>query len=333
MMPVRFFPISFLSMKPLTPPCTGFEWVRFILKRVLLTAHLAGAASALSAAEAQSFPAPEEAVSALLAAAKTKDTSTMRALFGPAWEDLENPDRVQSTNELNAFVASFHQTNRLARLSDTEYVLEVGSDLWPFPVPIVKKNDRWFFDGELGKEELLARRIGQNELATLEIVRAYVDAQREYASKDRDNDEVLEYAQRVSSSSGKTDGLYWAPELNGEVSPLGPLVGDAQAEGYFSLPPGEPASPKPFHGYFFKILVSQGQSAPGGKHDFIINGNMIAGHALVAWPAEHNVTGVMTFIVNQQGRVYQKDLGKETAQTVETMRAYNPDSSWEISPD
>jgi hypothetical protein len=282
------------------------------------------------------FATPEEAVSALIAATSARDNSALHALFGPKGAELENPDRVQSTNELDTFTEAFRETNRLARLSEKDYVLEVGKDLWPFPVPIVKKDNRWFFDTEAGKDELLSRRIGQNELFTLEIARAYVDAQRQYASQDRDGDRVLEYAQRISSSDGKTDGLYWPLEVNGQESPLGPLVGDAQAEGYFTKKEnGSDAStaPQPFHGYLFKILPRQGTHAPGGKHEFIVNENMILGFALVAWPAEYRQSGVMTFIVNQQGRVYEKDLGEKTAEIVKEMNTYDPDDSWQLSPD
>ncbi|HEV8541011.1 MAG TPA: DUF2950 domain-containing protein [Verrucomicrobiae bacterium] len=295
---------------------------------------LLGLALSVPAAEiGKTFETPEQAVSALIAATRTQDNDALHALFGPEGDDLENPDRVQSTNELSAFTAAYNQTNRLARLSDTEYVLEVGADLWPFPVPLEKKDGRWFFDTETGKDELLGRRIGQNELSTLEVMRNYVDAQREYATKDRDGDEVLEYAQRIASSPGQTDGLYWAPELNGELSPLGPLVAEAQGEGYFTTPAVSGGAPQPFHGYLFKILTGQGGHAPGGKYDFIVNGNMILGFALIAWPAEYGTSGVMTFIVNQQGRVYQKDLGSKTAKTVEKMHAYDPDPSWQVSPD
>jgi hypothetical protein len=209
----------------------------------------------------------------------------------------------------------------------------VGADYWPFPVPIINRNGRWLFDTEAGKEELLRRRIGQNELSTLAVMRAYVDAQREYASKDRDGDEVLEYAQKITSSPGKTDGLYWPEELNGELSPLGPWVAEAQTEGYFADPSAPQEGPQAFHGYYFRILTRQGSHAPGGKYDYIINGNMILGFALVGWPADYGDSGIMTFIVNQQGRVYQKDLGKNTAKIVKKMQAYDPDPSWQISSD
>ena len=171
-----------------------------------------------------------------MAAAQPQDTNALRVIFGPAAEDLENPDRVQATNDLNEFVSAFNQTNRIVRESDSKCVLEMGNDFWPFPVPLVKQDGHWFFDTAAGKEELLNRRIGRNERLTLQSVRAYVEAQREYAAKDRDGDEVLEYAQKLMSTPGTKDGLYWPPDLDGEISPLGPLVAQAQAQGYSENP-------------------------------------------------------------------------------------------------
>jgi hypothetical protein len=209
--------------------------------------------------------------------------------------------------------------------------LEVGPDGWPFPVPIVKNGSSWFFDTAAGKEELLNRRIGRNELDVLKAMRAYVEAQREYASKDRNGDEVLQYAQRLASSPGKKDGLYWPLDLDGEMSPLGPLVAEAQTEGYHPQVKGQEQTRAPFHGYYFKILTQQGSNAPGGKYSYIINGRMIAGFALIAWPAEYGTSGVMTFIVNQQGRVYQRDLGDKTDELAPTMNTYDPGTGWALS--
>jgi hypothetical protein len=212
-------------------------------------------------------------------------------------------------------------------------VLEVGTNSWPFPIPIVRQNGRWLFDTKAGEEELLNRRIGKNELATLQVMRGYVEAQREYASRDRDGDEVLEYAQKLRSSPGMKDGLYWSPDLDGEISPFGPFVAYAQGKGYGLASTSEDEVPGPFHGYYFKILTRQGKHAPGGKYDYIINGNMIGGFALVAWPASYEDSGVMTFIVSQQGVVYQKDLGAKTSKLASALKAYDPDSSWVRSPD
>jgi hypothetical protein len=308
---------------------------RFILSiagRTLFLALLVSVSLAISAAETgKSFATPEEAVRALVAAASAQDTNALRVIFGPAAEDLVNPDRVQATNDLREFVSAFDQSHRVVHESDFKCILEIGDDPWPFPVPLVKQGGLWLFDTEAGKDELLTRRIGRNERLTLQSVRAYVQAQREYAMKDRDDDEVLEYARRFLSSPGKKDGLYWPSDLDGEVSPLGPLVADAQAQGYKRSPREKGAEPEPFHGYFFKILTRQGKSAPLGKYNYIINGKMIAGFALVAWPAEYGESGIMTFIVNQQGRVYQKDFGPKTERIASAMTEYNPDKTWTIS--
>jgi hypothetical protein len=288
-----------------------------------------------TAKTARKFPSPEEAVAALRLATINADANALRDILGPASEDLQNPDRIQATNELKTFSAALIQTNHLVHLSDQLVVLEVGDDLWPFPVPIARKDGGWFFDTDTGKDELLNRRIGKNELAILRVMRAYVDAQREYASSDHDGDGILEYAQRLVGSVGKEDGLYWPPDLNGQLSPLGPLVAYAQPEGYsLELRDEETEVERgPYHGYYFKILMRQGKHAPGGKYDYVINGNMIAGFALIAWPAEYGTSGVMTFIVNQQSRVYQKDLGPKTSKLAGKMDAYDPAPSWTLSPD
>jgi hypothetical protein len=292
------------------------------------------ASSAARAADAEkTFASPEEAVASLAKAVKAKDAEALRAIFGPAIADIENPDRVQATNEFANFAAALEAKHDLVHESATKCVLEIGTNAWPFPVPIVQADGHWFFDTAAGTEELLNRRIGKNELAALEATRAYVAAQREYASRDRDGDEVLEYAQRLSSSPGSKDGLYWPPELDGEISPLGPLVAEAQAAGYQMVTKAGTGERKPFHGYYFRILPKQGKHAPGGKYDYTINGNMIGGFALVAWPAEYRESGVMTFIVNQQGCVYQKDLGPKTGKLAPGMKAYDPDPSWKASRD
>jgi hypothetical protein len=286
---------------------------------------------ALNAADiGKTFATPEEAVNALVAAASAKDTNALHDIFGPATADIANPDRVQAANELEAFATALNQTNRIVHESDSKCVLEVGEKSWPFPIPVVKKDGQWFFDTEAGKDEILNRRIGENELATLQVVRGYVEAQREYATKDRDGKEVLKFAQKIISSPGLKEELYWPPELDGEISPLGPLAADAAAEGYGTNPGTER---QPFHGYYFKVLKRQGKNPPGGKYDYVINGNMIAGFALVAWPAEYGESGIMTFIVNQQGRVYQKDLGPQTAKAAGAMAAYDPDKTWAVSAD
>jgi hypothetical protein len=289
--------------------------------------------STLGAGAAKTFATPDEAANAFTAAVKSLNANNLRSILGPDSEDLENPDRVQATNEFRAVAEAIDERTRLVRESETNYVLELGTNSWPFPIPIVQRDGRWFFDTVAGKEELLNRRIGKNELQVLKAMRTYVEAQREYASRDRNGDGVLEYAQRINSSPGKTDGLYWPPDLNGELSPLGPQVAAAQSLGYFGDLPDPDAGPEPFYGYFFKILTRQGKNAPGGKRTYVIKGKMTGGFALVAWPADYSDSGVMTFIVNQDGKVYQKDLGPKTPKVASNTKEYDPDSSWTLTTD
>jgi len=288
---------------------------------------------AVESGMAKPFNSPAEAVTALAEAVHTTNRVAFTALFGPETERLVNPDTVQGAQELAEFAAAFNATNRLVRDSDVRMILEVGNNGWPFPIPLIKTAAGWQFDTAAGTDEILNRRIGRNELDVLRIMRAYVEAQREYAGRDRDGDGVLEYAQKIASSPGRMDGLFWPPELNGEISPLGPLFVQAQSEGYFHEQSATNAQPQPFHGYLFKILTRQGKSAPGGRYDYIINGNMIGGFALLAWPAEYGDSGVMTFIVNQQGRVYQRNLGPYTARLVRNIVIYDPDQSWQETDD
>lgn len=284
-----------------------------------------------AAASGKVFARPEDAVAELRMVTATADPEALKLLFGAAAEDLQNPDRVQATNDLETFHAALVATNHLERVSDRNIVLEVGPDSSPFPIPLIKEGDGWHFDAAAGKEELINRRIGRNELDVLKAMRAYVDAQREYASADRDGSGVLKYAQKIRSSPGKTDGLYWPTELNGVESPLGPLMAEAQKARYFIGQADQNTQPQPFHGYYFKILARQAKHAPGGKYDYVINGNMIGGFAMVAWPAEYGDSGIMTFIVNQQGRVYQKDLGEQTSKVASKMTEYDPDGTWKLS--
>jgi hypothetical protein len=201
-------------------------------------------------------------------------------------------------------------------------VLYVGDDDFPFPIPLVPAGPRWVWDTDAGDDELLTRRIGRNELSVIQVCQAYVDAQREYYSRRTG---LLEYAQRLESTTGKQDGLYWPMRPGEPQSPLGPLVAQARAAGY-PLPPR--GGPVPYHGYFYRILFAQGPDAPGGAYDYVVRGHMIGGFALVAYPAAYGVSGIVTFIVNQDGVVYQKDLGPKTAQVANAMKAYNPDRTW-----
>jgi hypothetical protein len=278
----------------------------------------------------QQFESPEAALAALTSAARDKDTNAVHAIFGPAGHELVSPDVVQASEGFNLFVKHLSEKAKLVRESDASEILEIGADGWPFPIPLVKNSDgKWFFDTAAGKEEILNRRIGADELGAIDVCHAYVSAQQEYASKDRNNDDVLEYAQNLFSTPGTHDGLYWpARAVTDEVSPLGPLIAQARDEGYHHRTGLLTDDQTPYHGYYFRILTRQGKNAPGGKYDYIINGRMIAGFALIAWPAEWGNTGVMTFIVNQQGKVYQKNLGAETASKAKHITTYNPDATW-----
>jgi hypothetical protein len=297
--------------------------------RVCLTAVfplcLAAATWAQGAAP-KAFDSPAEAAKAFAAAAKDGSTTALLELFGSEAEDILASGDNQMDEIAMEKLANAVREKVSLKTGDTTAVVLLGLGSWPLPVPLAKKDARWVFDAAAGREEILNRRIGQNELNAIKLCRAYVAAQKEYVSEDRDGDMVAEYAQRVRSTPGTRDGLFWPTDGSETPSPLGPLAAEAKAEGYEKQGDG----PQPYHGYFFRILPGQGASAPGGKHGYVINGNMIAGFALVAYPAEFGNSGVMTFIVNQQGRVYEKSLGEETAKAAAALTEYNPDSSWTV---
>ena len=278
----------------------------------------------------QHFASPQDAANALVTAARDNDTNAIHQIFGPEGRQLVSPDAVQAAESYNRFVKRLTEKTQIVTNSDSSISLLIGSDAWPFPIPLVKDNSsgQWFFDTVAGRQEILNRRIGMNELGAIDVARAYVQAQHEYASQDRMGDGVLAYAQFLRSTPGKQDGLFWPAEPGEPLSPLGPLVADARLEGYRHTATILNEQLAPYHGYYFKILTRQGKHAAGGKFDYIINGRMIAGFALVAWPAEWGNTGVMTFIVNQQGTVYQRNLGPKTAKIASRMTVFDPDEKW-----
>ena len=276
----------------------------------------------------RAFANPEEAVDALIHAVKSENKEEMLAIFGPDSDELvSSGDDVADRSGRALFTQAFEERNRIKKEEDSA-VLYVGEDDWPLPIPIVKKHNQWKFDTEAGKDEMLSRRIGRNELDVIEVVQAYVDAQREYARKDRDGDAVAEYAQKIRSDEGKRNGLYWDIDSGEAPSPLGPLAAKAAKEGYQRQAAGE--EPKPYHGYLYKILTGQGKNAPGGELDYVVKGNMLFGFGLVAYPAEYGASGIMTFAVNHQGVVYEKDLMEGTSKAVARMTKYDPDSTWNI---
>lgn len=300
--------------------------------QTFITITFSALPACLWAAGEQHFPSAEAAVSTLTNAAKNRDTNAIHAIFGPEGQTLVNPDVVQASEGFNRFVNRLNEKTKLVPQSPTKDILETGNEGWPFAIPLVKDDSgQWYFDVAAGREEILNRRIGVDEIGAINVCRAYVDAQREYASRDRMGDGVLAYAQHLRSTKGTHDGLYW-PVTNSteELSPFGPLIAEARGEGYHHHTGmmTEDIPQTPYHGYYFKILTRQSSHAPGGKYDYIINGRMIAGFALVAWPAEWDNTGIMTFIVNQQGRIYQKNLGPKTASIASRMTTYDPDKSW-----
>jgi hypothetical protein len=277
-------------------------------------------------AQQKTFKNPEEAVKSMIDALKAHDTKELLAIFGAAAKDLiSSGDEVADRTTRERFVKDYEETNKLLRETDRKMTLIVGKEEWPFPIPIVKVGENWRFDTKAGKEELLNRQIGRNELNTIQVCLAIVDAQREYALRNRGSG-LYEYAQRFVSTEGKKDGLYWKAKEGEEQSPLGPLAARAVMEGYS----GKKSAGKavPYHGYIYKMLKAQGKNAAGGAYDYVVNGKMIGGFALVAYPAEYGVSGVMTFIVNHDGVVYQKDLGRNTEKIASAMKKFDPDKTW-----
>jgi hypothetical protein len=285
----------------------------------------------LLAAGEERFSTPQAAVDALKAAVEVRDTNALHAIFGPTAHSLVSADVVEAAAEREMFMHRVKEKVNLVAASDSKQQLRLGADGWPFPIPLVKQDGLWRFDIAAGKEEILNRRIGANELGAIQVCRAYVQAQREYASVDRTGNGVLKYAQHLRSTPGAHDGLYWSTRTGDELSPLGPLVAQARDEGYRHETKILTDTPSPYHGYFFRILTRQGKHAPGGNYNYLINGQMIAGFALVAWPAEWGNTGVMTLIVNQQGKVYQKNLGPKTPSIARAMTTYDPDNTWTLA--
>ncbi len=281
-------------------------------------------------AKQETFASPEEAVKAMIYAVKSDNQEQLIAVFGPiAKQVLSSGDPVEDREVRERFLNAYDAKNTLISEGDTIVVLQVGTEGWPFPIPLVKKNQGWFFDTKKGREELSNRRIGRNELSTIQTCLAYVDAQREYAAHDRDRDGLLEYAQKFISLPGKKDGLFWETKPGEEESPFGNLFARATREGYKKTD----SKPIPYHGYFFKILKAQGKNSPGGAYDYLVKGRMVGGFAMVAYPANYGVSGVMTFVVNHDGIVYEKNLGKDTVKIARTIKRYDPDKTWKRATD
>jgi hypothetical protein len=289
---------------------------------------LARAQAALDLTQQRHFSSPDEALKALTLATKAGDRSAVDAIFGPDVKDLLSGDPKQDAIEFASFAKSLGQFAQWVHKADDRYVLDIGDQNWPLPIPLVRKDGAWYFDTIAGKEEVLNRRIGEDELNAIGVCRAYVEAQREYASEDRDGTGTFKYAQKIRSTPGAKDGLYWPVVPGDDPSPFGPLVAEAHAEGYG----GKTAegAPQPYKGYLFRIIKAQGPSAPGGAYNYVINDNMIAGFAMVAFPAHWGESGVMTFIVNQWGKVYECNLGAQSEEIAGAIETFDPNTDWTL---
>ncbi|HEX5135663.1 MAG TPA: DUF2950 domain-containing protein [Planctomycetota bacterium] len=292
-----------------------------------IAAVLALLAAACASKKQPGFENADEAARQLVQALRENDVKRAEEILGPGSEDLLNSgDEVADRNGRQKFVELYDEKHRLEQDAPDRCTLCVGEIDWPLPMPIIRSGDVWVFDTAAGADELINRRIGRNELGTIQVCLAYCDAQREYFEADRNGDGVLEYAQKIKSSEGKQDGLFW-PAAEGEPqSPLGDLAAQAVKEGYGGNDPD--SGPHPYHGYFYRILTGQGSHAQGGAFSYVAGGHMIGGFALVAYPAEYGNSGVMSFIVDHDGAVFQKDLGDDTDKIAEAMKSFDPDPTW-----
>jgi hypothetical protein len=273
--------------------------------------------------EQTTFASADEAVSGLVEAVRSGDEEAIVKVLGPSGRDIASSgDPVADKARRTRFLEAFNQRHQVQQEDSAKAVLTVGEDEFPFPIPIVSQDGKWYWDTDQGLDEILTRRIGENELATIDVMRGYVAAQYEFAAEDRDG-KGAQYARRLMSQEGKRDGLYWPASTGEDESPIGPLIAEAQSKGYSGTGTGSA-----YNGYVFRMLYGQGKSAEDGARDYILNGRMIGGFALVATPAEYENSGVMTFIVNQDGVIYEKDLGPETRARAAEIRLFNPDATW-----
>ncbi len=304
-----------------------------VIMALLLSAFLMpdGADAASSRKSRQkTFLSPEEGITALIEGMRTNDVKALSAILGPDGKQLfSSGDAAADQADREAFITSYQEKNRLERIGDTKVMLHTGNNDWIFPIPIVQKGQTWHFDTKAGREEILNRRIGRNELSAVQVCLAYVDAQKEYALGDHDRDGYFEYAQQFVSDPGVHNGLYWETRTDEKPSPLGPAIARASQKGNKKLNAAAP--PLPYYGYYYKILKAQGKNAPGGAYNYIANGRMIGGYALVAYPANYGHSGIMTFIVAMDGIVYEKNLGKNSARAAEAMTLFDPDKAWKMT--
>jgi len=301
--------------------------------RILLPVAVAvlWSAPCLAAADGkpENFASPEQAATALVTAARDDDAHALLRIYGAAGRDIvSSGDKVADREAHAAFAGRYGERNVLRRDTSDHATLVIGNEAWPFPIPLVRRGRTWHFDARAGAEEILDRRIGRDELNAIEVCRSYVQAQRDYAADLPAASTPAEYARKIVSSPGQHDGLYWPVQPGEKESPIGPQMASARAEGYAAE--ANPAHPAPYHGYYYKILTRQGPGAPGGARDYIVDGHMTGGFALLAFPAKYGDSGVTSFIVNQDGLVFQKDLGPATASLAPAMTAFDPDLSWKL---
>jgi len=304
-----------------TPVVLPILWVIFVLglgRPLIVRAQEPGQ---------KTFASVNEAADALAAAIQNHDDAAMLAILGPSGKDLiSSGDTVADKKKQDTFVANYHALHQFAEAGDGRTFLYIGPNNWPTPIPLQKNGSQWYFDTNYGKQEILYRRIGADELNVIGVCSAIVGAQRDYYAALHDGASEHQYAQRFRSTPGTQDGLYWEVKSGATQSPLGPLVAQAALEGYEHHATGQP---HPFHGYVYRLLTGQGANAPGGARSYIVDGKMTGGFAVVAYPVSYRDSGVMTFIVDQDGQVYQKDLGPNTAQIAQAMTAYDPDATWQ----
>jgi len=313
--------------------------------RLLIIAMLAGAWNVLSAdlsaappngtqtkpvVAQRLFASPDEAVKALQAATEGKDKVALNEIFGSEVKELLTGDEVQDAHNAQKFAAAMAEGYTLVKDGDDTMTIEVGTKKWPLPIPLVKENGQWYFNTAAGKEEIINRHIGKDELHAIGVCRAYVTAQQQYSAMNPDASQGIKYAQKFKSTPGQKDGLYWSSADNERTSPFGPLVAEANAEGYIG---NKKSGPHPFHGYCFRIITKQWKAAPDGKMNYMDHGNLTKGFALVAYPVHWDQSGIMTFIVNQKGQVFQRNLGEKTSRIAAAINEYNPDSEWTLVKD
>jgi|SRR5215469_5453211 len=305
--------------------CAGSDRCNFALAAIIFGCLAASSAARASTAQ-QVFPSAAAAAKALVDAAHVDDMKTLGSILGAeAKEILSSGDPVADNNARDNFVAKYNQMHRLAYDDQGSVVLYLGADNWPFPIPLIKKDNGWIFDTAAGDDELLFRRIGRNELFTIDVLEDLAAAQVEYADETQPAGGVKQYAQKIQSDPGKRNGLYWPVVTGEEESPIGDLIADATAENYKT----GTGTPIPFHGYYYRVMTRQGKNAPGGAKDYLDNGKMVGGFAFLAYPATYRASGVMTFMINQDGVIVQKDLGADTEKLAPAIDEYNPDGTWQ----